>query len=128
MLVRLKSDPKTEYHLSPSLAAIFLAIPNTPIELPPPDAARVVKPSSHWAIVENLTAHGAPYAIHAHCDNCKNVSSSSGPTSDKTMVYVHCGVRENPPKELAQQYARMIARSQESQERPRRAPGTVSVI
>jgi hypothetical protein len=44
------------------------------------------------------------------------------------MRYQHCGVVESVPTDLAARYAKLVARSQESQERPRRAPGTVPVI
>jgi hypothetical protein len=97
------------------------------IEQPGP-APRVISPKSHWSIVENLTAHGTPYVIHVRCENCKNVGSSSGLTAHRTFRYRHCAVIESVPADIAQRYARMIALSQESKERPRRAPGTVPVI
>ena len=96
--------------------------------LPPAPRALALNPKSHFSITENLNSEGAAYTIHAKCDNCKNSASCTGLTAHKTFRYHHCGVVETVPTELGARYARMIARSQESQERPRRAPGSVQVI
>jgi hypothetical protein len=128
MLVRLIAPPNTEFHLDRALATILLAIPNTPIEIPPPVGPRVFNPKSHWTIRENLNSDGAPYTIHATCENCKNVASCTGPTAERTMVFCHCAVRENVPPEIAKQYARLIARASEEAPQRKRAPGSVVMI
>jgi hypothetical protein len=112
------------------LASALLVIGDGKIREPLPPAPRVLNPKSHFSIAENLNSEGVPFTIHAKCDNCKNVASCSGPTAHKTMRYQHCGTVETVPAEIAQRYARLVARSEESreQERPRRAPGSVSWV
>jgi hypothetical protein len=110
------------------LASALRLIGRGEIREPLPPTPRVLNPKSHFSIVENLNSEGVPFTIYAKCDNCKNVASSCGKTSHLTMRYRHCGVVETVPAEIAQRYSRLIAHSQASQERPRRAPGTVSVL
>jgi len=127
MKLQLRNSTET-FDVPRNLGVALLVIGKGDIVEPPPPAPRELNPQSHWSIVENLNPAGVPYTIYAKCDNCKNVASCSGPTAQKTMRYQHCGTVETVPTELAARYSRLIAQSQASQERPRRAPGTVSVI
>jgi hypothetical protein len=128
MKLALRSNPAEVFDAPRGIALALLQIPNSPVVQPLPPAPRVLKPQSHWSIVESLNQTSTPFAIHVHCDSCKNVGSGSGPTIFKTMRYCHCGIVETVPAEIAARYARLIAQSQASQERPRRVPGIVTVI
>jgi hypothetical protein len=129
MKLQLRNSTET-FDVPRNLGVALLVIGKGDIIEPLPQAPRVLNPKSHFSIAENLNSEGAPFTIHAKCDNCKNVASCSGPTAHRTMRYQHCGTVETVPAEIAQRYARLVARSEESreQERPRRAPGSVSWV
>jgi len=126
MLVRLIAPPHTEFHLDRALATILLAIPNTPIEVPPPVGPRLFSPDSTFSIDESLE-HGGP-VLRAKCRNCKNVLCAWGPTAHITQKFVHCGIAESAPPEIQKLYSTLYTRYTEAPPAPKRKPGQVVVL
>jgi hypothetical protein len=126
MLVRLIAAPHTEFHVEHSLASILLAIPNTPIEIPPAPAPRALSPQSTFTINESLTVGGP--VLHATCRNCKNVMNAWGPTAHVTQKFHHCGIAEDVPAEIQRAYSLAYKNATEERPAPKRKPGSVAVL
>lgn len=97
----------------------YVASPDFPFDKPRPEAEAMIKagiakpwvevpsvrvPVSFWG-VGNRDVDNQPY-ISASCNNCGNKVQFTGPTAHRTQQFRHCGVAENAPEHLQEEYLR----------------------
>jgi hypothetical protein len=100
----------------------YIASPNFPFHKPRPEAEAMIQagiaqpfveaaparlPDAKWAVsVRSIDKQ--PY-IAASCSSCGNRVQFTGPTAHRTQQFRHCGVSENAPEHIQEQYVEQRA-------------------
>jgi hypothetical protein len=85
-----KSRPEAEAMIEAGIAKPFVAVA----------PARV--PDAKWAV--NVWASDKQPYIAASCNACGNRVQFTGPTAHRTQQFRHCGVAENAPSHIQEEY------------------------
>jgi hypothetical protein len=73
----------------------------------PPDVKKST-PDTAWNVCEGQHAEHPPY-IHARCATCGTPAYCGGPNATK-MKFLHCGVVETVPRDIAKHYERELSK------------------
>jgi len=102
--LQLKSNPRRTFDVEASLAEILVLWPGSPVEPVPAPAPKRV-PKTSWSV--NRSTFTQELYIHAKCATCHDVVNNLGPTAHEHK-FIHCGVAEPVPADIAEQYQRML--------------------